>query len=257
MKKNLLNKLIIIGFIIFNSLSFGQTLEKTYFTNASNDRKKLNYAFNINGETIYYTLNWSTSEVVFYDSTHNIFKKVKVNIEPSYEMKELYFVTDKLFNSNSKIEFMIYSAPNNQSTSNIKLYDDEGNLLFDFGHTIGIELFKTANNEFKLLTLHQNEAFKFIYKVYSLSGTLSVDQESLLNKSVVLFPNPTSETLNIKNLKINGKVTILEIFTIQGKKVFSKKIKQNQAEISVNISHLNNGMYIYKIGDLSNKFLKK
>ena len=167
-------------------------------------------------------------------------------------------VASYLFNSNSKIEFILRSQhPQQSSISNFKLFDDEGTLLFDFGRTIGIELFKTANNEYKFIAQYEYGPWEFSYKVYSLSGTLSVDQESLLNKSVVLFPNPTSETLNIKNLKINGKETILEIFTIQGKKVFSKKIKQNQAEITVNISHLNNGMYIYKIGDLSNKFLKK
>ena len=174
-------------------------------------------------------------------------------------MRELYLPTNKLFNSNLKIEFLIYSIQTSSPFQpSLRLFDEDGNLLFDFGNSSGIELFKTANNKYKLLTSQKSTNTNEIsYKVYSLSGTLSINQESLLNKSVLQFPNPTSKTLNLKNLKSNGNKNLLEIFSIQGKKVLSKKTEQNESEISVNISHLSKGIYIYKIGGISNKFIKE
>jgi len=254
-----MKKKLLYLFITISTISFGQTLETTYTTSGYDEREKPNFAFNINGETKFYTLDWTNKEVKIYDSSHNIYKTVSISLESGYEMRELYLATDKLFNSNSKIEFLIYSVQTSSPYQpNLRLFDEDGNLLFDFGNSRGIELFKTSNNGYKLLTSQMTTNTNEIsYKVYSLSGTLSINQESLLNKAVILFPNPTSETLNLRNLKRNGNESLLEIFSIQGKKVLSKKIEQNESEISVNISHLSKGIYIYKIGEISNKFVKE
>ncbi len=254
-----MKKKLLYLFITISSISFSQTLDNTYITSGDDYRNKPDFAFNTNSETWYYTLDWASNEVKIYDSSHNIYKTVSINLENDYKMRNLYFATDKLFNSNSKIEFLISS---NQTSSpyqsSLKLFDEDGNLLFDFGNSRGIKLFKTSDNEYKLLTaqnaLNSNE---ISYKVYSLSGTLFINQQNLINKTIIQFPNPASEVLNIKNLKSNENESLLEIFSIQGKKVLSKKIRQNKTDISINISPLIKGTYIYKIGELSNKFIKK
>ena len=80
---------------------------------------------------------------------------------------------------------------------------------------------------------------------------------NLLNNKVIAFPNPVFEYLNLKNININGEEKLLEIFSVQGKKVFSKKIKKGQIDLTVNISNLSRGVYIYKIGDKVNRFIKE
>lgn len=80
---------------------------------------------------------------------------------------------------------------------------------------------------------------------------------NLLNNKVIAFPNPVFEYLNLKNININGEEKLLEIFSVQGKKVYSKKIRKEQIDLTVNISYLSKGLYIYKIGNKSNKFIKE
>lgn len=174
-------------------------------------------------------------------------------------MKQLHLPTDKLFNSDSKIEFMIESRQTaSPYQTNFTVFNEDGNNIFTFSNISNYKLSKNPNNEYKLITSEStSNSNEIVYKVYSLSGTLSTNQENLLNKSIIQFPNPTSKTFNLKNLKSKGKENILEIFSIQGKKVISKKIEKNKSEISVNISQLSKGIYIYKIGELSNKFVKE
>ncbi|WP_299057023.1 T9SS type A sorting domain-containing protein [uncultured Polaribacter sp.] len=245
-------------FIIFVSISFGQTLENTYTTSGYIEPEP-NYSFIVNSTINYYTLDWINNQIKLYDSSHNLFKSITITLENGFEMKQLHLPTDKLFNADSKIEFMIESRQTaSPYQTNFKVFNEDGNNIFTFSNVSNYKLSKNPNNEYKLITSESTlNSDEVIYKVYSLSGILSINQEHILNKSIFQFPNPTFETFNLRNLKNNGKENILEIFSIQGKKVISKKIGQNKNEISVNVSHLSKGIYIYKIGELSNKFVKE
>lgn len=78
---------------------------------------------------------------------------------------------------------------------------------------------------------------------------------SIENKYSIIFPNPTSNTLNIKDVEFNSN---LSVFSIDGKVVFQKQIK---TENEIDISHLDNGIYFLRIeknGKISTqKFIKQ
>lgn len=71
------------------------------------------------------------------------------------------------------------------------------------------------------------------------------------NFSAQIFPNPSSDFLNI-NSDLN--IDIIEIFSLNGNKVFSQAI--NSKESLINISQFSNGNYIVVIKSGENSFSK-
>ena len=74
---------------------------------------------------------------------------------------------------------------------------------------------------------------------------------------VELYPNPATKQISIKNI---GEFTDLEIYTVNGQKVYTTKISQPDFEL--NISPFNNGLYLVKMSNNSGllftgKFVKK
>ena len=71
-----------------------------------------------------------------------------------------------------------------------------------------------------------------------ISSTLGIDDE-VLNSEITIFPNPTSEFININSTLLIERV---ELFDILGKKMLSTATT-NQLKID----HLSSGMYLLKL----------
>lgn len=81
--------------------------------------------------------------------------------------------------------------------------------------------------------------------------TMSVEEE--INYTLKIFPNPTSNYLNISGLKNN--TVNYTIFDITGKKLISNTYIQNQ---KIDVSSLSSGMYILQISNFKAiRFIKK
>ena len=216
-----MKKLLPYVLIVFCGTLFGQTLEKTY---TSNHYDKINYAFFINDEINFYTIDRTTNEVRFYDSTHNLFKTVTIQLKNDWDFLSIYTITDKLFNSDSKIEFIVRSRNPSIPYTNLTVFNEDGVEIFEFELVDDFKLIKTPENTFKLITTGFYNNNKLDYKVYSLSGTLDASQETLLNKNIIQYPNPTSKNLHLKNIEITNKGSLLEIFTMPS---ISSKLRFN------------------------------
>lgn len=81
-------------------------------------------------------------------------------------------------------------------------------------------------------------------------ASLSVTKNTLLEKGISFYPNPTKNTLNITAKNQIGFVTI---FDLTGKKIMSKKITALTGKIEINT--LSKGMYILKIQGAFSRFL--
>jgi len=66
-------------------------------------------------------------------------------------------------------------------------------------------------------------------------------QDNLFSESITVYPNPSFEVLNIKT---NTQIKSVSLFDYLGKQVYSQ-----QNKTAINISSLNNGIYILKIED--------
>jgi hypothetical protein len=84
--------------------------------------------------------------------------------------------------------------------------------------------------------------------------SLTVIDETL--SDLVMYPNPTENILNFAtSADISNKV--VTVFDITGKKIFSSKLLNN----SIDVSHLNSGMYMIRLEEkgkiFNKKFIKK
>ena len=84
------------------------------------------------------------------------------------------------------------------------------------------------------------------------SITLSIDYLSLAgsldagNIEFIVYPTPVKTDVNIKFDKIQENLTI-ELFTISGKKVLSRQINNSTENLKIDVSLLENGIYLGKI----------
>lgn len=257
---------IILGLIAtfsISTLSFGQaTLEHSYSSNWTynqNETASLNAtggplnAFNVENGICYYTLdipsaNTAINVMRIYNEQHTLIKTVNFPTRP----QRINFITDKLFNQDNLIEILY------NSDGNLYLINENSEVIQTIQDRYLARIIKTPNDNYKLLVSKSAADSKFLYDVYSLSGTLSVPQQDVyLKTSFVGYPNPTDSSINITNKLTDGEKGVLEIFDTNGKKVMAKNITGGSKEISLDVSELSNGVYIYKLNGQTNKFIKK
>jgi hypothetical protein len=253
MKKIIL--LLLLG-VFFSITSFSQvTFEHSYTTNGNNNFPKT-YAFFTDSGINYYTMDQDLNQVLFYNSSHILFKTVNLNPGTDFNIKYIYLVTDKLFYSDAKIEFIVVSS-NSLYQNKMTLFNEDGTNLLEFGDRWEAYAVKNSNLGYKLIVATDKEEPNF-YDIYSLTGTLSLDQQGVLSKTQFFsFPNPTSNKISFTTDLENGNTTNLEIFDINGKKVLEKNMTVIENKIEIDVTNLNSGIYIYKLNGRSNKFIKE
>jgi hypothetical protein len=62
--------------------------------------------------------------------------------------------------------------------------------------------------------------------------------------SIQVLPNPAIEEVNISHLQ-NGKIKTIEIFNAAG--MLIEMIEVNEKQISINIKHIANGLYFFRV----------
>ena len=69
-----------------------------------------------------------------------------------------------------------------------------------------------------------------------------------INLDFIVFPNPVS---NLLNIQLNEEINNIEIFNLIGQKIIESNTKQ------INVSNLENGVYLIKVNTISNKSVTK
>ena len=94
------------------------------------------------------------------------------------------------------------------------------------------------------------------YELWKLQESSLSVENNLVNElaNVQLYPNPTSNTLNIK--VHNQQIQSIKIFNLIGKEVMNVSSKNNETE-NINISQLVHGIYVIQIKTDVNTFTKK
>ena len=169
---------------------------------------------------------------------------------PGNSFSRVSLFTDKLFNSDNLIEFLYVSTlPNTQP--DMKLINENGVILQDFGLHSYAAVIKNVDGDFKLITEYSTEK-----KVYALPGVLLSSQNYLLSKDVKAYPNPVNDIMNIVSDSKNHYVDVA-IFSIDGKEIQKSNVKSTEGFINLDVSALSSGTYIYKIGNYSGTFIKE
>lgn len=82
----------------------------------------------------------------------------------------------------------------------------------------------------------------------------AVDQPKILQQKAKLYPNPTRHSLTIQGISEKKVSNIIEIYSVTGNKVFSKK--NNLSDVTLDVSFLPKGMYFVCLGRYPNQNLK-
>jgi hypothetical protein len=85
-----------------------------------------------------------------------------------------------------------------------------------------------------------------------LNITVATGINDIKNSKIKIYPNPTNNIINIEGLNKNENNTI-QIFDVQGKLVISKTINERG---TIDLSELNKGIYVIKIGEVAQRIVK-
>jgi hypothetical protein len=85
---------------------------------------------------------------------------------------------------------------------------------------------------------------------YQLNVVTSIND--IKNSNIKIYPNPTNNIINIEGLTKNENNTI-QIFDVQGKLVITKTINEKG---TIDLSELNKGVYVIKIGEVAQRIVK-
>jgi len=79
-----------------------------------------------------------------------------------------------------------------------------------------------------------------------IDNTTGINTVNLINNGVLVYPNPASSEITIRQLVIPTKEESLFIINILGQEVYSQTL--NNSQTTINISKWSNGVYFYEIG---------
>lgn len=256
-----MKKILISVAILAANFTFGQiTLEHSFtnedlqvYTNAS--------------ETFYYTANYNSSTIKIYNANYTLKKEFSPSIPAGYEMHispfNLFSLSKNIFNTDNLLEIVVnmskWDFGTNSRTSIVRIYNENGVLIKDFGGNYrefddgyDFQVFHDNTTGTNKLVLFKESANTT--EVYNLNTTSLAVKEVQIKNKLSAFPIPTNKILNVKNPH-NG-VNKVEVSDSSGKVLLNKNFEISENEISIDVENLPKGFYIYKIGNLSSKFIK-
>lgn len=240
-----------------SALSAQATLEHSYLTTGGYNDVQKSYAFFTQSGINYYTTN-NQNQIMFYNASHSLYKTVTLPLGANFELSKVILVTDKFFNTNAEIEFLVVSNNYTEGAFEQKmtLYNENAVNLQEFGDRFTADAIKISDSSFKLI-VSQDTSGNNLYDIYGVAGTLSAQQQQMLVSDHFVYPNPASNRLNITNPMIDGESGAVKIYTINGAKVLEQPVNGSEKSIMLDITGLSSGTYIYKINNHSGKFIKK
>lgn len=185
--------------------------------------------------------NWVSDETINfeYDSDENRTRKTTTN--PIGQNKREYTYDTSVLLSNFAHPFLDKTGFDYE----IGIEIQETDFLFDdipfINKILSYSMFEFNNSS--------NSFIETSRTTFNYDSTLS--NENFFYNSIRIYPNPTTDYLNINGLESNAQV---EIFNLLGEKVFEKNINKDQ---NFNIEYLNTGIYVLRINKMASYKLVK
>lgn len=220
--------------------------------------------------SMFYVTKSIDNKLSIYNADFSLKKEINIPIDSNYRTElnlgegSPFAISKHIFNTDDKYEFMIDAEYFDSSTNivyeKLILINEDGELIKDFHPNAGTinankgfyDIFHdSTTNSNKIIIQNRNDQFD----IYSLPTSSLTSKEIQQGKNKLsAFPIPTNKILNIVNPQ-NGANKI-QIFDISGKLVLNKGFANSENKISVDVENLPKGIYIYKVGELSSKFIK-
>lgn len=246
-----------MAFIAAN-YAFGQmNLEHSYTSDGSH------WDVYSDNSTSHYLIGRGNNTFDIYNANHTLYKTLVPNIPNNYMyipelLQENYSISKRIFNTDDKLEFIL-TFLNNQGGQHLMLIiNEDGNIIKQFGndyHSL-YKIFHDAESNQNKFVISKNSGTNTITEVYALpTSTLTTLEIQTQNKNKLsAFPIPTNKLLTITNPGNGGNN--VQVYDVSGKMVLHKSFTSGEKNISIDVESLKSGVYMYKIGDQSSKFIK-
>ena len=227
--------------------------------------------FEVSGER-YVKINNCAKHIKVYDLNHNAVKTISTaNLPtsgPPYNtMGSFLYVSEKLINTDSKMEFMYVTINPSLATY---VYNEDGTLLFSEPgapivtinvHQLQYPIYNTAQGT-KLIISYPNGSAK----VFGLGGTLTTaiqkgNNEILEGSDFSMSnarPNPNNSETEIKYALPQGiNEGEIVLYDTQAKEMKRFKVNPNSESLIISTSDLSPGIYFYQLQTASQKTAAK
>jgi hypothetical protein len=175
MKKNVLLAIILLFGFVGAQINFLHTFEGYFYPNTN--------SYNLADENlnVCYSLYPASNPIKIYNEDFSERTSVNIQVPDGYQISNMSCLSEKIFNTDSKLEFIVvFSSSNTGNQKNImRLYDENGNVLKDFGtsYSINAYLHLTSNGDYRLYAIRYDASTspsKYYTDVYSLPGKKEV-----------------------------------------------------------------------------------
>ena len=243
-----------IGNVFMTGIYYSPTITFgiTTLTNANNVADIFIVKYDASGNVL-----WAKSaEGTWYDLSYGVCTDVigNVFITGAFYSPTITFGTTTLTNVNAANDIFIvkYDASGNvlwaKSAGGAGSDLSSGVCTNASGNIFITGYFGNPNINFGTTTLTNAGASDiFIAKLGGITGI-----NDIKNSNIKIYPNPTNDIINIEGLNKNENNTI-QIFDVQGKLVITKIITEKG---TIDLSELNKGVYVIKIGELAQRIVK-
>ena len=209
-----------------------------------------------------YNLNHSLWKTIIIDT---VALGVTPNLTQFGEGVDISYIKENLFDLDNQVEFIWQYSQFNPNAQIVSAIIDESGLplvVFDSCYIINNDMegyyqrIRNTSNGTKLIT---ENGFTDEYKVYSLPGTLTCNPcggiSGIVNPNnnsgrmpSKAFPVPTEKTITIQyELPKDSKSGTIEIHKVSGERIESVSIGPAFTDITVPVSSLSNGVYLYTV----------
>jgi len=264
-----MKKIILIALIAFGINAKAQiTLEHTYdsastfaYGTPAVESQLMKINFEVSGEQ-YININRWGKYIAIYNMNHSLVKTISLASLPlsAGALKDILYLSESLFNTDSKIEFMYCTA----SPIYTGIYNEDGILLFSDTafpavrpnwHMQQYPIYNTSVGTKMILSYQGSNLSGYKAKVFGLPGTLSTAiqegnaqlmqaQGALSN----LYPNPSAgkATLQYELPKGEREGEII-LYNTQGAEVKRYKVDNTFNDLLLDNTMLPAGVYYYQL----------
>jgi hypothetical protein len=217
----------------------------------------------------YVNVDLTGHNIKLYNLNQTVYKSISVPIIPGATVWDAVFVTDKLFDLDTSIEYILYGNSGTGASSKLYIYDESGSLLF-FRDSADIYQNATIPSPARNADLIYFDGIStkmqlriwstpMRYEVYRLPGNLPCTEctQGLITgmttesegeeKAAQFYPNPASANLKLKyKLPPGAKKAFIKVYDMQGKEVQNMEITNAFDNILLPANY-NNGLYLYSL----------
>ena len=269
---------------IFSTTVFASIL---LFSQTANAQITLEHTFDGNIEyqggqflpviNLYLPYYEAVNPIRLYNEDYSLYKSITITPPANYSVSNLYLFSKNIVTTDNKVTFFVNFINPNATNSNqsyiLRLYDEDGTMVKDFGYAatgLSFSFHLVTNNKYRLKILRLTSTTPYTYKteIYSLPGiyvpeeppvippgTTTSFASSRMETGLFSYPNPANEIITLPYQLKQGEISVMRIYNTNGQLIDTKQIDYVFDKILLNVSGYSKGVYLYEVNGKSNRFI--